>query len=342
MVSKLQVFVSSTFQDLKEERQAAVEAILKSGHIPAGMELFTAGDKSQLEVIQRWIMDSDVYMLILGGRYGSIESTSGLSYTELEYYFAVAKNKPHFAVVISEDAIEARVQEHGSAVLERDCPDKLKAFRKKVLQKMSSFFTDTKDVKLSVHETLPRLETEYELKGWVRAAEVPDTKSLADELSKLSTENRALREQISALSKKAGEQRSVAATGEREFQELVDVMSDITINMSALKRALTNSKNPDAANIPNETSLIDLAVRLKDALMLGVTNQRGVDDVESYIFYQLCPKLQTYDLIQSEKVAGAQYRRYSMTKKGTQFFAFIEKKVHGKKNTEQGNRPATK
>ena len=34
---KLQVFVSSTFADLKEEREAVVEAILSSGHIPAGI-----------------------------------------------------------------------------------------------------------------------------------------------------------------------------------------------------------------------------------------------------------------------------------------------------------------
>jgi len=44
---KLQVFVSSTYTDLIEERQAAVEAILSSGNIPAGMELFAAGDESQ-------------------------------------------------------------------------------------------------------------------------------------------------------------------------------------------------------------------------------------------------------------------------------------------------------
>ena len=57
---KLQVFVSSTYADLKEERQAAVEAILSARHIPAGMELFAAGDKSQMEVIKRWIDESDV------------------------------------------------------------------------------------------------------------------------------------------------------------------------------------------------------------------------------------------------------------------------------------------
>jgi hypothetical protein len=61
---KLQVFVSSTFTDLREERQAAVEAILGTGNIPAGMELFAAGDQSQMEVIKEWIRESDVYLLI--------------------------------------------------------------------------------------------------------------------------------------------------------------------------------------------------------------------------------------------------------------------------------------
>ncbi|MCV5233546.1 DUF4062 domain-containing protein, partial [Escherichia coli] len=72
MKKKLQVFVSSTYEDLKHDRQAAVSAILKAGHIPAGMELFTSGDQSQMDTIRRWIDESDVYMLILGGRYGSV------------------------------------------------------------------------------------------------------------------------------------------------------------------------------------------------------------------------------------------------------------------------------
>lgn len=65
-MKKYQVFISSTYIDLKLERQAAVSAILKSGHIPAGMELFTAGDKNQWETIKSWIDESDIYMLILG------------------------------------------------------------------------------------------------------------------------------------------------------------------------------------------------------------------------------------------------------------------------------------
>src|SRR6185437_8513128 len=102
MRRKLQVFVSSTYTDLITERQAAVEAILKAGHIPAGMELFAAGDQSQLETIHRWIDESDIYMLILGARYGSVDATTALSYTELEYDYAVSTGKPIFAVVITE------------------------------------------------------------------------------------------------------------------------------------------------------------------------------------------------------------------------------------------------
>lgn len=61
MNKKLQVFVSSTYTDLIEERQAAVEAILDAGHIPAGMELFKAG-KSQMKTIRKWIDESDIYI----------------------------------------------------------------------------------------------------------------------------------------------------------------------------------------------------------------------------------------------------------------------------------------
>lgn len=105
---KLQVFVSSTYTDLQEERQAAVQAILTAGHIPAGMELFAAGDETQMNVIKRWIDESDVYMLILGGRYGSIEPKSQKSYIHLEYEYALEKGKPLFAVVINKDHLEKK------------------------------------------------------------------------------------------------------------------------------------------------------------------------------------------------------------------------------------------
>ena len=334
MASKLQVFISSTYTDLIAERQAAVEAILKVGHIPAGMELFTAGDRSQWEVIQRWITDADVYMIILGGRYGSIEPDSGLSYTELEYDFAVSSGKPHFAVVINEDALEEKVKFSGSSVLEKDHPGKLKAFREKVLSKMSSFFGDTKDVKLAVLETVPQLAAEYELKGWVRATEIPDTKALADELSRLHAENQTLREKLTSQEKQL-DKKSPATPGlEKEFAELYDLLLATNIDMSKAKHAFGN-----ADQVPDEVSILDLLLSCRDMLMSGVTNQIGMNDVHSFVFFTLCPKLQTYDIVQNEKVAGVRYRRYVISKKGAQFLAFVDKLVHKNKAEKQEASP---
>jgi uncharacterized protein DUF4062 len=84
------------------------------------MELFAAGDESQMNVIKRWIDESDVFLLILRGRYGSIESKSQKRYTQLEYEYALEQGKPLFAVVIEEDHLEERLKKFGSKVIERE------------------------------------------------------------------------------------------------------------------------------------------------------------------------------------------------------------------------------
>lgn len=197
---RLQVFVSSTYTDLITERQAAVEAILTAGHIPAGMELFAAGDESQLEAIKQWIDESDVYLLILGGRYGSIESSSGKSYTHLEYDYAVSKEKPLFACVVNEQAQEARVKQHGTSVVEQYEPKKLREFRNLVTGKLVRFWDDHKDIKISIGETLGQFARRPELVGWTRQSPDLDISQLAAEISRLSQENAALRTQLTVQS----------------------------------------------------------------------------------------------------------------------------------------------
>jgi Domain of unknown function (DUF4062)/Pentapeptide repeats (8 copies) len=199
MDKKLQVFVSSTYTDLILERQAAVEAILTAGHIPAGMELFAAGDESQMEAIKRWIEGSDVYLLILGGRYGSIDQHSGRSYTEVEYDYAISINKPFFACVVREDAQEERIKQYASRVIERENPALLTSFRQKVTSKMCRFWTDTKDIKLSILETLSNFARREELVGWVRGDKPANAATLAEEVARLAKENTELRQQLSSL-----------------------------------------------------------------------------------------------------------------------------------------------
>ena len=110
----------------------------------------------------------------------------------------------------------------GCSVLEKDNPDKLKDFRAKVLSKMSSFFYDHKDVKMAVLETVPQLAHEYEIEGWIRATEVPDTKALADELSRLHKENKELQEQLIVRAEQIDKSRPSASASENEFAELFE------------------------------------------------------------------------------------------------------------------------
>lgn len=187
MNKKLQVFVSSTYTDLTEERQAAVEAILDAGHIPAGMELFKAGNESQLKTIYKWIDESDVYMLILGGRYGSVESKSGKSYTQLEYEYALSKDIPVFAVVLSESFLTDKVNSLGlSNVLEQKSSEKYQDFKAFVMSKIIREVNDCKDIKIAIHTTLNEFLNEYDLIGWVRNTNENDTIQLVQHCGNIS------------------------------------------------------------------------------------------------------------------------------------------------------------
>lgn len=194
---KLQVFISSTYTDLQEERQAAVQAILTAGHIPAGMELFTAGDESQMNVIKRWIDESDIYMLILGGRYGSIEPKSQKSYTQLEYEYAVEKGKPLFAVVIEENALEEKVKKFGTKVFEKEHQDKLRVFREFVCSNMVRFWADKKDIKISILEKMSEFNSREDLVGWIPGSETINTGAVAEEIARLAKQNAELQEKLS-------------------------------------------------------------------------------------------------------------------------------------------------
>lgn len=170
MEKKLQVFVSSTYTDLKEERQTAVEAILDAGHIPAGMELFKAG-KSQMKTIRKWIDSSDVYVLILGGRYGSIDEDSGLSYTELEYKYALSKNIPVFAIVLDDSFLYIKASSNGKdTIFEKDNIKKFDSFKDFIKTKIVKFAKNKDQISSILHSQLNDIinDDEYNLKGWIR------------------------------------------------------------------------------------------------------------------------------------------------------------------------------
>lgn len=325
MNKKIQIFVSSTYLDLTEERQAAVEAILKAGHIPAGMELFAAGNQSQFEVIKRWIDESDAYLLILGGRYGSIETTTDLSYIELEYDYAASKDKPLFAIVISEEALEEKIKDLGSKAMEKDNQDKLKKFRGKVLSKMSSFFNDTKDIKLAIHESLSDMLQRNIFVGWIKGDKFLDNKILLEEINSLKNENKLLKQELEKTKEKVSTKKvKVSDKSKEEFDELIELFKNTNITTTVF--------NKDNKDTPLVTNLYKVITTFKTSLVTGVKNNYDADKVESFLFFNILPKLEIHGLAYQEKIAGVQWKNYKLSPRGLQIVAYIEKKNVDKQN----------
>jgi hypothetical protein len=316
MKKRLQVFVSSTYTDLLDDRQAAVAAILKAGHIPAGMELFAAGDESQLQTIRRWIDESDVFMLILGGRYGSLEPNSQLSYTELEYDYAVQAGKPFFAVVMTDETLEKRVKQHGRSILETDHPAELRAFREKVLSRTSAFFSDARDIRLAVHETLSDFVDRYDFSGWVSGAEVPDAKALIDRVSQLTDDNKRLATEIDGLQRRLASATEHAGH-EPTFDEISRSLSEIELEIPEKARG---------EEWPTTTTALKLLSVLGDRMLVGIHNNHAASALDLFLYHKVMPKLQLYEMADTEKVAGVAWRRFALTKKGARFLRYTKER----------------
>ena len=84
IIKRHQVFISSTYTDLADERREVIQALLELDCIPVGMEIFPAANDDQWTFIKKVIDESDYYLLIIGNRYGSTDNM-GISYTEKEY-----------------------------------------------------------------------------------------------------------------------------------------------------------------------------------------------------------------------------------------------------------------
>jgi len=95
---KYQVFVSSTFTDLHEARQELMVALLAQGMIPTGLELHPGEGNKRWTVIQDVIRECDYYLILLGGRYGTL-SPIGLSHVHREFVYATTKKKPALALL---------------------------------------------------------------------------------------------------------------------------------------------------------------------------------------------------------------------------------------------------
>jgi hypothetical protein len=217
-------------------------------------------------------------------------------------------------VVIQEDALEAKVKSKGSASIERENPKELAQFREKVLSNISSFFSDLKDIKLCVFESLSDYAARPDLKGWVAASEVPDVEILNEEIRKLREENLRL---SGTLHRPEVPTTAVAILSSNHDDELLALLEAIEIKVPA---ALTDDGEEAQSN------LLEVAFQFRDSLINGVYNRQGMTDPARFYYFNILPKLRAYGLADNEAVEGVRYRRSFLNQAGMSLLAKLERK----------------
>jgi hypothetical protein len=188
MQKKYQVFISSTFKDLAEERQDTLKSVLDMGHIPSGMEIFPAADVEQFEYIKKIIDECDYYVLIVGGRYGSVDD-AGVSFTEKEYRYAVSQKKTVLAFIHNDLGSIPTGKTDGDQLLQ----EKLALFRKEIAKsRVIQFWSSREDLKAKVIISLHKAISEYPAVGWMRASAAA-SEDLLSQINYLRLENDELR-----------------------------------------------------------------------------------------------------------------------------------------------------
>jgi hypothetical protein len=210
---RYQVFVSSTYADLMKERHKVIQALMEMDCIPAGMELFPAADEEQWEFIKKVIDDCDYYLLIIGGRYGSI-TDSGISYTEKEFDYAVENGLKVVALVHSEpDEIP-----FGKSEKDPGLQAKLKAFKNKVMTgRLVKTWNNYNELPGLVALSMTKTIKMYPAVGWVRASAVAN-EDVLQELNIVRRENAELNSSLKEIGESSQDFRVGLVNIESKFE----------------------------------------------------------------------------------------------------------------------------
>lgn len=202
MNKKYQIFISSTYEDLKNVRRIVQDAILSMYNFPVGMELFSAADEEQWEIIRETIDSTDYYVLILGQRYGSVIESgedAGISYTEKEFRYAVHKGIPVLAFIMDDEVpLKKEYVETDTEKIE-----KLREFKESVkCGRLVEWWKTPDELAQKVTTALYKQISRRKRPGWIRSDEYDIEKShaellrLSERIRELEEENIKLKSQI--------------------------------------------------------------------------------------------------------------------------------------------------
>lgn len=168
------VFIGSTYEDLKDYRQAVQNELVRLETIIKGMEYFGSTPNTPLEECLIKVRESKIYIGIFAMRYGSVEEKSQKSFTHLEFEEAQRLNLPSLIYIIDENnqpVLPKYVDTGENAVKLQE----LKTFLKKNFT--VSYFTSTDDLAKKIANDLPKvIEKVSEQKIVIQADDEDDFK----------------------------------------------------------------------------------------------------------------------------------------------------------------------
>ncbi|APX87313.1 hypothetical protein BV511_22955 [Methylorubrum extorquens] len=209
---RYQVFISSTFVDLQEERQKVIQSIMEMDCMPAGMELFPAMDQEQLDFIKSVIDDSDYYIIIIGARYGSV-GADGVSYTEAEYDYAVSKGIKVIALIHDDPTSLPFAKVEGTEEGRR----KLEEFKLKLKSgRLVRPWTRAEELPGIVALSLQKTIKAYPATGWIRGNSAASSEILS-QINDLRLENSKLKQDLAEARAAIAEPPADLASGDDRF-----------------------------------------------------------------------------------------------------------------------------
>jgi hypothetical protein len=153
------------------------------------MEYFPAVDEEQFEYIKRIIDDSDFYVIVVAGKYGSL-APDGLSYCEKEYDYALERELPVIPLLFRDpNSLPPEKQESNP-----DTRLKLEAFRTRLAERrLAAFWRNQTELCLALVKSLAATITRHPRPGWVRGSK-ESVEDLLRKIVSLSEENAELKD----------------------------------------------------------------------------------------------------------------------------------------------------
>ncbi len=276
MDKRYQVFVSSTYDDLRSERQEVMQALLELDCIPSGMELFPAADEDQWSLIKRVIDECDYYIVICAGRYGTVAST-GISYTEMEYRYALETEKPTLAFLHK----APQNLPVGKCEQSDEGRGKHLAFRESLSLKLCKFWEGPAELGSVVSRSLVRLIKQSPGIGWVRSDEILDG-AAATEVLRLRRQIEQLEVKLAAARNSAPPGTEVLSQGYEEYSvdyhfESTDAARDSWVWSFSLDLSWNEIFYDVGPNLIDEASEAGLCLAMNDMIQARSRLQRSKD-----------------------------------------------------------------